>query len=795
MTRSRLRKLRRVQTARGRRAVATLPLAAAMLALSQGAPAADSTGNVILENVIVTAQKRVEDLQNVPVSVQALSSTKLEELNVKSFDDYVKFLPSVSFTSIGPGFALAYMRGVTSGENNNHSGPQPTVGMYLDEQPITTIQGALDVHLYDIARVEALAGPQGTLYGASSEAGTIRIITNKPDPSKFEAGYDLEGNFMEDGGNGYVAEGFVNIPVGESAAIRLVGWYEEEGGYIDNVPIERTFTTSGQCVVNSSSPPAGCVSTPTTAKNDQNEVKTYGARAALRIDLNDSWTITPALMAQKQTTDGFFAYDKAAGDLKVARYYPDDSEDKWMQAALTVEGKIGNFDLVYAGAYLKRDDVVNSDYSDYSYFYDLGGSGVYWTDDDGVPLGDPSQFIHGTDKYKRQSHEIRLSSPADQRLRFLVGAFYQFQEHEIFQNYQIAGLGSDVSVTNWPGTIWLTNQHREDEDYALFGEVSFDITEHLTLTGGLRTFKAKNSLNGFFGFSSGYSSNYGEDLCFSPEQFRGSPCVNLDDSVSDEDTIPRVNLSYRFDDDVMVYATYSRGFRPGGINRNGTVPPYKPDYLDNYELGWKTVWGGNRVRFNGAVFLEKWDDIQFSFLPPSGAGLTVIRNAGSAEIKGIEMDLAWAASEILTLSGGMSYLDAKLTEDYIPDPEEPPTASDGTQLPITPEFKANLTARFVFPVGQLNGSFQGSAVYQGSSWSDLQDADRAALGKQPSYTIADFSAGVGRDSYTVELFVNNAFDERAEFYKFAACATDVCTIPYIVTNQPRTVGLRFGQKF
>ena len=792
MTRSRLRKLKRLQSGQLGRAAVTIPLAAAMLAVSQASPAEEQSR--VLENIIVTAQKRSEDLQNVPVSVQALSSTKLEELHVQSFDDYVKFLPSVSFTSLGPGFALAYMRGVASGENNNHSGPQPTVGMYLDEQPITTIQGALDIHLYDIARIESLAGPQGTLYGASSEAGTIRIITNKPDPSKFEAGYDLEANTVGDGGTGYVGEGFVNVPLGEKAAIRLVGWYDESSGYIDNVVEERVYTTSGGCVVNSSSPPAGCVSTPLTAKNDQNESKTYGARAALKVDLNDSWTITPSLMAQKQTADGTFSYSPEVGDLKVAKYYPENSEDEWMQAALTVEGRIGNFDLVYAGAYLKRDDVVNSDYSDYSFFYDLGGSGAYWTDDSGVPLYNPSQYINGSDAYKRQSHEIRLSSPSDKRVRFLIGAFYQDQQHDIFQNYRIDGLGADISVAGNPGTIWLTDQHREDEDYAIFGEVSFDVTENLTLTGGLRSFKAESSLRGFFGYSENYSSNYGEALCFEDQPYRNAPCVNLDDSVSDEDTIPRFNIAYRFDDDRMIYATYSRGFRPGGINRNGTVPPYKPDYLDNYEMGWKTSWGG-RFRFNGAVFFEKWDDIQFSFLPPSGAGLTVIRNAGSAEIKGLETDLTWAASDAVTLSGGFSWLDAKLTEDYIPDPDEPPTAPDGTRLPVTPEFKGNVTARFSFPVGQMNGFFQAAAVYNGSSWSDLQIADREVLGEQPSYTIADFAAGVSHENYTIQLYLNNAFDERAELFKFVQCATDTCTRPYIVTNQPRTFGLKFGQKF
>ncbi|HEU4487065.1 MAG TPA: TonB-dependent receptor [Povalibacter sp.] len=794
MTRSRLRKLRRLQSMGSGHMAVTMPLAATLLVMSQGAAAADQDSGNVLENVIVTAQKRAEDLQSVPLSVQALSSTRLDELHVQSFDDYVKFLPSVSFTSLGPGFALAYMRGVASGENNNHSGPQPSVGMYLDEQPITTIQGALDIHLYDIARVESLAGPQGTLYGASSEAGTIRIITNKPDTSGFQAGYDIEANSVSHGGTGYVAEGFVNVPIGTKAAIRLVGWYDDSPGYIDNVVEERIYPTSGGCVVNSPSPPAGCVSTPLHARNDQNEAKTYGARAALKVDLNDSWTITPTLMAQKQTTDGTFSYSPEVGDLQTAKWYPEQSEDKWMQAALTVEGRIGNFDLVYAGAYLKRDDFVNSDYSDYSFFYDQGGSGVYWTDNDGVPLDNPSQYIHGTDKYKRQSHEIRLSSPADNRVRFLIGAFFQDQQHEIFQDYRIDGLGTDISVAGNPGTIWLTDQHREDKDYALFGEVSIDLTDRLTVTGGLRSFKAESSLEGFFGYGVNYSSNYGEALCFDDTPYRHAPCVNLDDSVSDKDTIPRLNVSYKFDDDRMVYATYSRGYRPGGINRNGTVPPYKPDYLDNYEMGWKTLWGG-RLRFNGAIFLEKWDDVQFSFLPPSGAGLTVIRNAGSAEIKGIEADLTWAASQMLTLSGGFSYLDAKLTTDYIPNPEAPPTAPKGTQLPVTPKFKSNLTARFNFPVGSMNGFFQAAAVYQGASWSDLQLADREVLGEQPSYTIVDLAAGVALDSFTIQLYFNNAFDERAELYKFVQCATDTCTRPYVVTNQPRTVGLKFGQKF
>ncbi|MFY9309406.1 MAG: TonB-dependent receptor plug domain-containing protein, partial [Bacteroidia bacterium] len=198
-----------------------------------------------LGEVLVTAQKREESLQNVPISIDALGQKKLEELNVQDFKDYVQVLPSVTMqpaAGAGSGYNLVYMRGIATGGDGQATTSQPSVGMYLDEQPITTVQGNLDVHLYDIARVEALAGPQGTLYGASSQAGTIRIITNKPDPSGFAAGYTLEGNLVDNDDTGYVAEGFVNLPIGENAAVRLVGWTLSRAGWIDNKPGTRTYT-------------------------------------------------------------------------------------------------------------------------------------------------------------------------------------------------------------------------------------------------------------------------------------------------------------------------------------------------------------------------------------------------------------------------------------------------------------------------------------------------------------------------------------------------------------------------
>src|SRR5690349_4674826 len=203
-------------------------------------PAIAATSGI--EVVVVTAEKRSEDLQSAPLAIQALPAQKLDQLHIADFSDYARYLPSVTYTvggagagNGGPGFANVSMRGVSSGNDGNHSGSLPTVGIYLDENPITTIGGALDIHVYDIARVESLSGPQGTLYGASSEAGTIRIITNRPDASKFSAGFDVSVNSVSNGGVGYVAEGYVNQPLADNVAIRLVGYSEHDAGYIDNV--------------------------------------------------------------------------------------------------------------------------------------------------------------------------------------------------------------------------------------------------------------------------------------------------------------------------------------------------------------------------------------------------------------------------------------------------------------------------------------------------------------------------------------------------------------------------------
>lgn len=761
--------------------------------------------------IIVTAQKREENLQDVPQSISAFSTATLERYNVSGFADVQKLVPSISFQTSQPGSTTVYFRGVASGGDGNHSGSLPSVGSYLDEQPITTIGGTLDIHIYDIARIEALSGPQGTLYGASSQAGTIRYITNKPDADAFDAGFDAEVNTVKKGGQGGKLEGFVNQPLGDAAAIRIVGFYRKDAGFIDNVAATRSFT-SGVTINNAS-----------TVEKDYNDLEAYGGRAALQIDLDDSWTVTPTFLYQNQKADGFFGTDAQSGDLAVQRFGQEYRNDEFWQAALTVQGKIADFDLTYAGAYLDREINSFSDYTDYAVAYDVlyaqtGGSfSSYFTDNAGNFI-DPSQHILGRDKYKKMSQELRLASPADRPLRVIGGLFYQRQSHDILQDYKIFNLAGGTSVNGFPGTIWLTNQKRIDKDYAVFGEVSYDITPTVTLTGGLRVFKYDNSLFGFFGFGDGFSGRTGVAACYRDaggaflNPIRAdSPCTNLANVVGTtlkpkrakgDGTTHRINLSWKPTDDALLYATWSRGFRPGGINRRSTVPPYDPDYLTNYEAGWKFSGLDGKLRVNGAIFYEQWEKFQFAFLGANS--FTEIHNGPDAKIKGIELDVMLRPVQGLMLQVSGTYVDAKTKKNLcaIDDATnvcDPATgnsisAPKGTRLPVTPKVKINATARYDFTLMDNRAHIQGVLVHAGSASSDIRVAEAAGIGRLPSYTTVDFAAGMEFGALSAELYLRNAFDERGQISRSIPCGQ--CFIrPYAFVVQPQTMGLRLGWKY
>lgn len=752
-------------------------------------------------DIVVTASKREENLQDVPLAITAIGTERLSELQVKEFQDVVKFLPSVTIQTLAPGFSQVYFRGVASGENANHSTSLPTVGTYLDEMPITTIQGALDIHAYDLARVEALAGPQGTLYGASSMAGTIKLVTNKPDTSGTYGSAGLELNTVSSGGIGGVAEGFINAALSERAALRLVAWYRHDAGYIDNIAGSRTYPTSG--ITQNNAP---------FVEKDYNDVDTYGARLALGIELDDDWTIRPTVMGQIQKANGSFAQERSAAvsrSLQTVQYNPERSDDKWIQAALTIEGKIGNWDLTVTGGHLRRKTLTDSDYSDYAYFYDaINGSGAYFYDNDG-DLVSPNQYIQGIDRYKRSFGEIRVASPADARIRFIGGLFWQRQSHNIEQHYIIDDISDDIQVPGTDDNIWLTKQLRVDRDYAAFGELSFDITDKLTLTGGGRVYKFDNSLVGFFGYNNpGFSSNpvY---ACQGPVVVAGSPCTNLDKRTKKTDFIHKLNLTYKFTDDVMVYATWSRGFRPGGINRRGSLPPYGSDRLDNYEAGWKTSFGD--VRFNGAIYQEDWNNIQLSFLGANG--LSEVRNAGIARIRGIEADLNYRAGG-LTLSFGGSYNDATIRRDFCAianaafdctTPGNAELAPSGSRLPVTAKFKGNAVARYEFPLVGNDGHFQFAVNHIGKRRSDLRTFENDIVGNYKAYTTVDLSFGIKGEDWNAELFATNLFNSRGVINSAVQCGETICGdafddtanggVFYDNVIRPRLIGIKVSKDF
>jgi len=801
------------------------------------APAAAEPAPLGPQEIVVTAQKRSENLQNVPISIQALGTEKLEQLNVSNFTDFTKQLPSVSFQTTQPGSTSVYIRGAASGGDGNHSGSLPSVGVYLDEQPITTIGGNLDVHIYDIARIEALSGPQGTLYGASSESGTLRIITNKPDTSHSYGGMDVEGNSVHSGGKGGKVEGFYNAPLSDSAAIRLVGFYEHDAGYIDNIPGTRTF-----CDGTPACGPGIIVNNASLAKKNYNDVDVYGGRAALKIDLNDNWTATATLFGQDQKNHGTFGQDPSLGDLKVQHFLSDYSHDRFLQGALTIEGKIGNWDLTYAGAYLVRKENTASDYTDYAEAYDAlyassgGLAGYFYYKDNAGNQVTPLQHVIGTDKFNKISQELRISSPVSEPFRIVGGLFYQRQYHNIRQDYQVAGLGSAMSVNGFPGTLWLTQQKRVDRDYAAFGEAAWDITSNLTLTGGLRYYKFDNSLIGFFGFgrdpagppyNAAGSSRTGVAACYNtdgttvrsnpggtllPADEAGAPCTNLGvfengkvvpKRNKDDGFIHRLNLTWKVDPDHLLYATWSRGFRPGGINRRADIAAYKADYLTNYEVGWKTSWLDRKLRWNGAIFVDDWKNFQYSFLGANS--FTEIHNGPNARIKGIESDISLYPVRGLSLSATGAYLDAKIRNNLcaLDDPTFQCTgtgdkivAPKGTRLPVTPKLKVNATARYEWEMGDGKAHLQSGWTHSSSASSALRIGTSTTDAPPPlhSYNLVDFAAGYDWSGFTAEIFLENAFDKRAELSAFEECG-NCSQRPYYVVYKPRTIGVRFGVKF
>jgi iron complex outermembrane receptor protein len=796
-----------------------------------GSRVPSAPGNADIPEIVVTATRRTENLQDVPIAITALTGATLQQLNVQTLDDYVKYLPSVTITGFGPGQNEIYMRGLST----SHDGAQvsggyaqfPNVAVYLDDQSVQLPGRNLDVYAADLERIEVLEGPQGTLYGAGAQAGAIRYITNKPKLNVTEGGATASYSTTAHGDPSAAAQAFINLPlIPDTLAFRAVIYDDRRGGYINNVP--GTFTrqpTDGGIVsyfggvvpTNSQTLSNGNV-----VGNAINPVTYTGIRGSLYYKINDDWNALLQQSYQNMEADGVFAYNPSLGDLNVQQYNPSVDKDKFEDTAWTVNGRAGPVKLVYTGGYLVRNVDAVADYTAYSRgqyaaYYQCNGPSL--TPGTAPVCYSPSSTWHNVQRNTHQSHELRASTPDDWRVRGLLGLFWEDYKIQASQNFaygqEQAGFAPFGPIGGIPvfdpgnrpaGTVFIADLTRGYRQGAVFGEIAFDILPTLTLTVGSRYYHFNNYLQGQS------DSEYGcrnIDPCVPPAGiFTIYNLAQVNTGHKD-----KVTLSWKPLDSVLLYATYSEGFRPGGFNRgNGilstssplygkfTIPSfYDSDNLKNYELGWKTQWFDHRLQFNGAVYQENWSNVQLGIYDPSLYGNSeFIVNGPNYRVRGVEPDLIWRATDQLTLNASAAWN----SSDQINEPSLVsgtgavislfPTNGPGSPLANAPPFQGNLRARYEYPVADYHWYAQTAAVHTAHSYANV--ITQGAFGS-PNYNLSGYSTydaalGVTRAAWEVEAFVQNLTDTRAEIFISSTSAVKLTT-----TNRPRTAGLRFSYKF
>ncbi len=812
--------------------LATFALATPLVPLPWGAAWADEpqqASSDALEAIVVTASKRTENLQDAPISLTAITGDQLAQRQAVTFDDYVKLLPSVSFQSFGPGQSQINFRGISTGGDGSAAGPLPTVGYYVDETPVTTIANSLDIHMYDMARIEALSGPQGTLYGASSLAGTLRLITNKPVIGKWEGGFDVNADKFVPGGPGGSLEGFINIPIDQHMALRVMAFAQRDGGYINNTPGTRTYQRGYVDASGTFQTAPLTVNNYAFAKSNFNSVDSTGGRAALKVDLDENWTLTPTIMMQSRDARGSFLSDPHVGPRDVHDFANDVNRDAWLLASMTLQGKVSDWDLTYNAGTLTRHNDNIADYSYYTVAYDQQSVSnpasyagyTYLKDSLGHNI-DPTQIVHTFDRYTKQSHELRVSSPGDKPLRGTVGAYFQRQTNTHVADYRVTGLSSAAPPPSAadappspiagapPDDVYYTNLYRTDRDYAIFAEGSYDITPRLTVIAGAREFLADNDVTGFSG-TSGSLANAA--LALNCAVATVTACPNTNKVYRETGETHKLELKWQIDPNKMAYALYSTGFRPGGINRpvaistpnNGEkiqdIPDFRSDTLANYELGWKTSWLDQKLTVNGALFWEQWKRVQYSL--PGILGIFYTVNAGNARSQGIEASANWRATHNLSLAFNGTYLYARLTSDFCAQTGCDPNVNSGqlfapagTQLPITPRVKGTASARYGFDVGDVDAYVLGAVSYQNSTPSQLRSDWEAIVGPTGGFTTVDLSGGAAIDKISYAAYANNLFNRLGVLSKNEACASSSC-LSYARTYlaKPMEIGVKLSYRF
>ena len=815
-----------------------------------------------IEEVVVTARKKSESLQDVPLSVSALQEETLEERGINVFEDYLMQLPGVTSGGSGPGQSTIYIRGLASTTPNlttaGVAGLAPNVSFYLDEQPLAQPGRNLDVYAADIARIEVLAGPQGTLFGASSQAGVVRMITNKPKPGVTESNVEIETRFMPEGDSGTKLEVMTNVPITDSTTWRFVAYRDRRGGYIDNVAGKidvsgsARFRTAGTVRDNGLAVASGRAGFQAGAdlsgvnllqahaieEENANGVTYEGFRSSIGQEIGDNWNATLVYAQQTIESDGVFFADPNLDDLEIQRYSEDSISDEYDNMSLTLEGSIGDLEVVYAGAYTDRETDQIVDYTDYLFvgqylpYYVCDGSVTY--PGAGGPSGTcqaPNLLVDSLTNTKVESHEIRINAPISDKMSITAGAFLsdtELTELNFFtyegSQYNLGWNGVPGWAPNYPHTnppagtsggntgagwysvpgpfsppvIFWNDIRRTDEQKGVFGEVSYDLSDTAELTLGARWYDIAVDLEGsanssFYNFNASTESTCcGANLStqYAPGNANGYP-----DKAETDGVIGKATVSWNPSEDVMYYLTWSEGFRPGILNRPvGRTDPsgqysvpaeVDTDEITNFEFGWKTILKDGNLRFNGSAFYVDVTGLQTTIFDPSIVNLFFSDNAADATIKGVEGDFTYyTMKEGLSVAGAFSMLQTEITDSLVPTND----VTVGSDLAFAPGLQGNVRVRQEWGMSAGNvGHMQVQFTYSDDSYSDVMGPNKAI---QQSYSYVDMRFGITNDDLTTELYIDNVTDERAEISN--TFVFDRQRVAYI---RPTTVGIRIKKNY
>ncbi len=738
-----------------------------------------------LQEVVVTANRRAENLQNVPIAMLVLTGDTLGKLNATTFDDFVKYLPAVTAHGVGPGQNNIYMRGLaTAGfgiQGAGFAGDFPNVAVYLDEQSAQLPYRNLDVYAADLERVEVLEGPQGTLFGAGAQAGVVRYITNKPKLDVTEAAVNAGYATTAHGAPSVNLDATVNIPlIPDRLAVRGVIYNERRGGYIDNIPatFARANTDPSIIAYEGGKVPANSVAINNSALvgKDINPVTYQGIRAEVLYQFNEDWNALLSQSYQNIEADGVFA-DMAANslgqaqpDLSVQMYNPSYNKDRFENTALTIDGRIGALKLVYAGAYLVRNVDQAQDYTNYS----RSGYADYYqcvnptaSSPDPNPAAtrcfSPSALWRDLERNTHQSHELRLSTPADWRIRGVGGLFY---ENYVLQNqvdffyltalpyfnpiapptgyYTSTGAFVSSPVTsNNPnvrplGDAFFNDITRGYRQKAAYASVDFELVPStLTVSAGTRYSSTETSevgsTVGSFGCNRIAFPNAPNPCVNEPndQDFLNLNAKNLDTTFSGFRS--RANLSWKVTPDALLYYTWSQGFRAGGFNRmepcpcspltagpggwqtqarqnGGWNPPlgFAPDTLTNNEVGWKTAWLNRRVQWDGALYQENWNHVQIPVTDPGVIALGLFINGGNYRVRGVETSVVARIATGLSIEAAGAWNQSELVKQatYL--------WTDGKPIDFA-ALRTESGAEVVDPRGVLGAPLAGAPAFQGNA--------------------------------------------------------------------------------